>query len=118
MGETDRPDVDRPTTDDAPGLARRDFLKASGAIVVGIGVANVAAAQAPGGAGSGWQRGLESGPPDPAEIDSYIAIHPSNTATIFLGYVDIGQGGPTALCQIAAEELDLEFSQVSIVRND
>lgn len=99
-------------------LPRRDFLKTSGAIVVGIGVANAAAAQAPGGAGSAWQRGLQSGPPDPSAIDSYIAVHPNNTATIYLGYVDIGQGGPTALCQIAAEELDLEFSQVSIVRND
>ena len=94
---------------------RREFLKTSGALVVGIGVANVAGAQTPAGT---LQRGLQSGPPDPAAIDSYIAIHPNNTATIFLGYVDIGQGGPTALCQIAAEELDLEFTQVSIVRND
>ena len=55
---------------------------------------------------------MKSGPPDPAEIDSYIAVHPNNTATIFTGYVELGQGGPTALRQIAAEELDLEFGQV------
>ena len=118
MPETNTPHAGRPTADDTTGLARREFLKTSGAIVVGIGVANMAAAQGPAGVGGAWQRGVESGPPDPMEIDSYIAIHPDSTATIFLGYVDIGQGGPTALCQIAAEELDLEFGQVSIVRND
>ena len=42
----------------------------------------------------------------------------NNTASIYLGYVDLGQGGPTALCQVAADELDLDFTQVSIVRND
>src|SRR5881628_2985840 len=64
------------------------------------------------------QRGLTSGPPDEAEIDSYIAVHPDNTVTIFAGYVDLGQGGPTALRQIAAEELDLDFDQVLTVRMD
>ena len=58
------------------------------------------------------QRGLVSGPPDPGQVDSYIAIHPDNTATLLPGYVELGQGGPTALRQIAAEELDLEFDQV------
>jgi CO/xanthine dehydrogenase Mo-binding subunit len=110
---------DRQHADGAPVLARREFLKTGATLVVGIGVANVAAAQAPtGGAAAAWQRGLQSGPPDPAAIDSYLAVHPNNTATIYLGYVDLGQGGPTALCQIAAEELDLDFNQVSIVRND
>jgi CO/xanthine dehydrogenase Mo-binding subunit len=119
MRETDKHDAEHHPGDGTPVLERREFLKTSGAMVVGIGVASVAGAQAPaGGAASTWQRGLQSGPPDPAAIDSYIAIHPDSTATIFLGFVDIGQGGPTALCQIAAEELDLDFSQVSIVRND
>src|SRR5262249_44395960 len=31
---------------------------------------------------------------------------------------ELGQGGPTALRQIAAEELDLDFDQVQTVRND
>ncbi len=110
---------DKPRGDGTPVLARREFLKTSATLVVGIGVANAAAAQAPAGvAAPAWQRGLQSGPPDPAAIDSYIAVHSDNTATIYLGYVDLGQGGPTALCQIAVEELDLDFDQVSIVRND
>src|SRR5262245_23686890 len=67
---------------------------------------------------AGVLRGIVSGPPDEAEIDSYIAVHPNNIVTIFAGYVELGQGGPTALRQIAAEELDLDFDQVSDVRMD
>jgi CO/xanthine dehydrogenase Mo-binding subunit len=99
-------------------LARREFLKTTGAVVVGVGVAGRSGAQAQNAAATAWERGVKSGPPDPAAVDSYIAVHPDNTATIFAGYVDLGQGAPTMLCQIAAEELDLEFSQVSIVRAD
>ena len=29
-----------------------------------------------------------------------------------MGYVELGQGGPTALLQVAAEELDLDFEQI------
>src|SRR5262245_26883010 len=83
-----------------------------------MGVGDVVAAQAPAGAASALQRGLVSGPPDPTLIDSYLAVHANNKATLYLGYVDLGQGGPTALTQIAAEELDLDFDQVSFVRND
>src|SRR5499427_6013081 len=100
-------------------LARREFLKTTtGALVVGLGARQVSIAQVQTGERPVWERGVRSGPPDPAEVDSYLAVHPDNTATLFAGYVDIGQGGPTALLQIAAEELELEFSQVSMADND
>lgn len=97
-------------------LARREFLKATGAVVVGFSMADTAAAQV--SSASPTRRGVVSGPPDEGEIDSYIAVHPDTTVTIFSGYVDLGQGGPTALRQIAAEELDLDFDQVLTVRAD
>jgi nicotinate dehydrogenase subunit B len=97
-------------------LARREFLKTTGAVVVGFSMADVSTAQTTGSLAA--QRGLVSGPPDEGEIDSYIAVHPDNTVTIFAGYVELGQGGPTALRQVAAEELDLDFDQVSDVRMD
>ena len=100
-------------------LARREFLKTTtGALVVGLGASQVTLAQVQTGGTSVWERGVKSGPPDPAEVDSYLAVHPNNTATLFAGYVDLGQGGPTALRQIAAEELDLEFGQVLMASND
>lgn len=105
-----------PEMDDRAGLPRREFLKATGSLVVGFSTAETLGAQAP-PAGNG-RRGAVSGPPDDAEIDSYFAVHPDNTVTIFSGYVELGQGGPTALRQIAAEELDLDFDQVRTVRND
>src|SRR3954468_22218046 len=99
-------------------LARRQFLKTTGALVVGLGAGHVAIAQGQTGGTSIWERGVKSGPPDPAEVHTYLAVHPNNTATLFAGYVDLGQGGPTALRQIAAEELDLEFGQVLMADND
>src|SRR5207248_7825216 len=59
-----------------------------------------------------------AGPPDPALIDTWIAIHADNTATIYLGYVELGQGNGTALLQIAAEELDLDMTRISAARID
>src|SRR5580704_6660598 len=105
-----------PDGENRSGLARRDFLKTTGSLVVGFSAAETVAAQnrAPGD----FKRGTVSGPPDDAQVDSYLAVHPNNTVTIFSGYVELGQGGPTALRQIAAEELDLDFDQVLTVRND
>jgi nicotinate dehydrogenase subunit B len=105
--------------EDHSALARREFLKTTtGALVVGLGANHLAIAQVQTAGASVWERGVRSGPPDPAEVDTFLAIHPDNTATLFAGYVDLGQGGPTALRQIAAEELDLEFGQVLIADND
>jgi CO/xanthine dehydrogenase Mo-binding subunit len=98
---------------DSPATAfpRRDFLKAGGALLVGFTFAPVADAQQPPG-------GAVAGPftPDPDQLDTWIAVHADNTATIFFGYVELGQGNSTALLQIAAEELDLDMAQVSTAR--
>jgi CO/xanthine dehydrogenase Mo-binding subunit len=103
-------------TDRGAGIDRRDFLKTTGALVIGFSLGDVPAARGLGAAA--LARGVLSGPPDDAEVDSYLAVHADNTVTIFSGYVELGQGGPTALRQIAAEELDLEFGQVSTVQDD
>ena len=41
-----------------------------------------------------------------------------NTATVYIGYVELGQGSTTSLLQISAEELDLDMGQVSTIRLD
>ena len=52
------------------------------------------------------------------QIDTWLAIHADNTATVYIGFAELGQGNSTALLQIAAEELDLDMSQLKTVRLD
>src|SRR5262245_15587040 len=107
-GEGNRSRPMKKPDDNKAVLGRREFLKTTtGALVVGLGARQVSIAQVQTGERPVWERGVRSGPPDPAEVDSFLAVHPDNTATLFAGYVDIGQGGPTALRQIAAEELEV-----------
>ena len=98
---------------------RREFLKAGGALVIGFSMRGVMAdALAAQGTAAAAARGVAAGPPDPKQIDTWLAIHADNTATVYIGYVELGQGSTTSLLQIAAEELDLDMSQVSTVRLD
>ena len=90
-------------------LARRDFIKAGGAVVIGFALRDVVDAQT---------RGTVAGPPDARQIDSWLAIHADNTATVYVGFAELGQGASTALLQIAADELDLDMSQIRSVRLD
>ena len=62
--------------------------------------------------------GQEPVPPDARQIDTWLAIHADNTATVYIGFAELGQGASTALLQIAAEELDLDMSQIKTVRLD
>jgi nicotinate dehydrogenase subunit B len=89
-------------------LSRRDLLK-GGALVVGFNIAAplVGPLTAPAAAA-----------PDPAMLDSWIAVHPDNTATIFFGKVELGQGTTTGMLQIAGEELDLDMSQLRAAQVD
>jgi CO/xanthine dehydrogenase Mo-binding subunit len=96
-------------------FTRTTFLKGSGALVVGFSLTGSALA---GKAQAAATRGDVAGPPDPNRIDSWLQINADNTATVYVGKVELGQGSPTALLQIAAEELDLDFSQVAKARVD
>jgi len=91
---------------------RRDLLKAGGALLIGVTIGGAARAQEADGVG------VVLGPdqPDPKSLDTWIAIHADNTATVFIGFVELGQGCSTALLQLAAEELDLDMSQVKSIR--
>jgi CO/xanthine dehydrogenase Mo-binding subunit len=98
-------------TDTIPdALSRRDLIKGGGALVIGfcIGGSALPAVAA---------RDV-AGPPDPNAIDSWIAVHADNTATVYLGKGEFGQGNTTGLLQIAGEELDLDMSQLRWVQLD
>ena len=84
-------------------VLRRDFLRAGGAMIVGFGLRDVVLGQ---------ERVEKPGPPDAKQVDTWLAIHPDNTATVYIGFAELGQGSSTGLLQIAADELDMEMSQL------
>jgi nicotinate dehydrogenase subunit B len=91
-------------------MLRREWLKAGGALVIGFAVPlEELVAQA---------RPVVAGPPDARQIDTWLAVHEDNTATIYIGFAELGQGTTTALPMVAAEELDLDMSQVRTVGLD
>ncbi|HEY6032362.1 MAG TPA: molybdopterin cofactor-binding domain-containing protein [Gaiellaceae bacterium] len=96
-------------------FTRRTFVKGSGALVVGFSLAGAATA---GRASAASARGQFVGPPDANAVDSYLEINADNTVTLKIGKVELGQGAPTGLLMIAAEELDMDLSQFHIVRHD
>ncbi len=99
-------------SDALTALSRRDLLVSGGALVVGFSLSGAL----PDAASAA--RGDAAGPPDPNAIDSWIAVHADNTATVYLGKGEFGQGNTTGLLQIAGEELDLDMSQLKWVQLD
>jgi len=98
---------------------RREFLKTGGALVIGFSLGEPVSAQERGAsATTAAVRGTVAGPPDARQIDTWLAVHADNTATVYIGFAELGQGASTALLQIAAEELDLDMSQLSSVGLD
>ena len=93
---------------DGAEFSRQRFLKGGGALVVGFSLVGSALA----GSAKGATARVAAGPPNANVIDSWVAIHADNTATIAFGKIDI-TGAPTGLLMIAAEELDLTIQQVA-----
>jgi len=92
---------------------RRDFLKTSGFLVVGLsvsGLGNDLPLEA--------QRALGAGPyPDVdfRQLDSWIVIRQDNTATFYVGKTDLGQGTGTAFRQVMSDELDFPYDKTTCV---
>ena len=82
-------------------VSRRDFLKASGALVVSFSMAPLASRY------SAAQGPFDAHPShiDPSKLDSWIAVGADGTVTAYTGKCDFGQGMFTAQTQLVAEEL-------------
>jgi CO/xanthine dehydrogenase Mo-binding subunit len=97
---------------------RRDFLKSSGALVVGFSAMSVAPAYPFDAAAQAEAVRHGAGPyPDPdfRQLDSWIVVRQDNTATFHVGKTDLGQGTGTAFRQIMADELDIAYDRTSVV---
>src|SRR3569833_299262 len=97
----------------APSTSRRNFLKASGALALSLGFNTLpsdgalAAAAAP-----------DTGPyvdRDFRQLDTWIVIHPDNTATFYVGKTDGGQGTGTAFRQMMCDELDIAYDKTNLI---
>ncbi len=93
-------------------LSRREFLKTSGALVIGftfaprLALAQDKPAPLPGSLNTNRM------------LDAWLRIDPNGTVTIFTGKIELGQGIGTALAQIAADELDVDLNRINVVTGD
>jgi CO/xanthine dehydrogenase Mo-binding subunit len=97
-------------------FSRKSFVKGGGALIVGFSTVGA-------GIGAKVAKAAEdpyasNGPYDQISVDSWITIHADNTASLKIGKVEMGQGTPTALLMIAAEELDMALSQMKMITHD
>ncbi len=99
----------------ASSLSRRQFLKTSGAVVVSFAMPSAFLGSHPDVAGAAPAPGIV---PDPARLDSWLAIAEDGSVTVFTGALELGMGVSTAYAQIVAEELDVAFRSVSVVMGD
>jgi len=92
-------------------LTRRQFVKTSGVLAVGIAVAGAAPLRGDAPIATVAKNSL-----DPSVASSWLEIHPNNTVTIRTGKNDFGQGSVyTSYRQIVAEELSMPFEAITTV---
>ena len=105
--------------DDRPhpreGILTQSFLKGGGALIVGISLAGNGRKRA---GGDRFDPFASPGPADPNSVDSFISIHADNSASLNSGRINLGQQSTTGLMLIAAEELDMDFSQFRHIEFD
>src|SRR5208337_1489127 len=95
-------------------ISRRDFVKASGALVVSFSAVPFlepfAMAQGP--------FDTHSSQVDPEKLDSWLAVASDGTVTAYTGKCDFGQGMFTVQTQLVAEELRVSIDKVKLIQCD
>src|SRR5437763_4389459 len=87
-------------------FSRKNFLKGSGAVVVG---ASVVGAGLAGKASAASPAGYL---PDITKLDSWISIGADNTVTLKMSQIETGNGITTGFLQVLAEELGTDITQM------
>src|SRR3954454_20949920 len=95
-------------------FSRKTFVKGGGALIVGLSVAGTAGKAV----AAGVDPFASPGPADPNAVDSFLIVHSDNTVSLLSGRIELGQGATTGLMMIAAEELDMDVSQMKHVPFD
>ncbi len=89
-------------------FSRKSFVKGGGMMIVGLSLAGGLGGKAE-GAIDPW---ASPGPGNPNSVDSFLAIHSDNTASLRSGRIELGQGATSGLMILAAEELNMDVSQL------
>ncbi len=92
------------------GSNRRDFLKATGALIVGFSLADSETLNA--------QERAAAGSPPAGQVDSWIAIAADGRVIGYTGKEELGQGIVTAQVQLVAEELAVPVEHVTLIYCD
>jgi nicotinate dehydrogenase subunit B len=101
-------------------FSRKSLLKGGGALVVGFSLAGSALA----GKASAATAPNDPVPsaagylPNQATVDAWLRLNADNTVTVTSGQGEWGQGTPTALLMIVAEEMNMSMSQMSYNKVD
>ena len=83
---------------------RRTLLKSGAALIVSFGFTGGLKAQ---------------GPPQAAiDLDSFIAVHPDGTVTVYTSHVDPGTGIRMVYAQITAEEMGIPVDRITVIDGD
>jgi isoquinoline 1-oxidoreductase beta subunit len=89
--------------------SRRDFLKASGALLLGVHLPEALAQSGPG------RTVIEDRAPAAFAPNAFVRIGADNTVTVVVKHLEMGQGTYTGLPTLVAEELDADWSQIRAV---
>jgi len=90
-------------------MKRRDFLRTGSAIIVSFAFDGAFSRTMPA------QTSDLGKPVDPREVDSFLAIHPDGSVTIYTSKVDVGTGLRIAISQMVAEELEIPVARVTVI---
>jgi nicotinate dehydrogenase subunit B len=91
------------------GASRREFLRNTGALIVGFSMAGKLSAQSPTN---------PTGLVDATQVDSWITIGADETITVYSGKIEFGQGFSTVQTQLVAEELFVPLNRVKVIFGD
>lgn len=90
-------------------MQRRDFLKGGSGLLVSFSLLGTSFNTAAQGAAKSMAKD---------EVDAWLGIAANGRVTVYSGKVDLGTGTRTALAQMVAEELDVDFGQIDMVMGD
>ena len=88
-------------------ISRRDFLRVSGGLGVGLLVGFEVRAQGSGAASVMRAAGVQT-----VDATGFVKIAPDNTVTVMIKHIEMGQGPYTGLATLVAEELDADWAQM------